>query len=47
LSALEKNELRSAATAVARKDENARELIDEIRSILRAPNTPAHETYER
>jgi signal transduction histidine kinase/DNA-binding response OmpR family regulator len=47
LSAMEKTELRSAATAVARKDETAQELIEEIRGILRAPNTPAHETYER
>src|SRR5687767_10268856 len=47
LSVLEQNELRSAATAVARKDQNAQELIDELRSILRAPNTSAHETYER
>jgi hypothetical protein len=47
MSALEQNELRSAATAVARKDQNAQELIDELRSILRAPNTSAHETYER
>ncbi|MGH7854175.1 MAG: response regulator [Candidatus Binatia bacterium] len=47
LTALEKSELRLAATAVARKDENAQELVYEIQSILRGPGAPAHETYER
>jgi PAS domain S-box-containing protein len=40
-------ELRSAANAVAKKDEHARELVYEIQNMLSGENTPAHEMTER
>ena len=43
----ERVELRSAANAVTRKDEEAHDLVHEIRSILRAPQARFEETYER
>jgi signal transduction histidine kinase/CheY-like chemotaxis protein len=41
LSASERAELRAAARAVARKDAQASELVEEIRNLLRAPQAPA------
>jgi PAS domain S-box-containing protein len=46
LTELERAELRAAASAVARKDEHADELVHEIRSMLQAPEALAEETYE-
>ncbi len=43
----ERAELRASASAVTRKDEQADELVHEIRNILRAPEARADETYER
>jgi hypothetical protein len=37
----ERTELRSAATAVTKKTEQADELLHEIRNILREPRAPA------
>ncbi|HEX9787709.1 MAG TPA: PAS domain S-box protein [Candidatus Binatia bacterium] len=43
----ERAELRSAASAISKKDQDARELVRELQSILRVPGAPAQETYER
>jgi CheY-like chemotaxis protein/anti-sigma regulatory factor (Ser/Thr protein kinase) len=43
----ERAELRAAASAVTKKDEQALELLHEIQSILRAPGAPPREIYER
>ena len=43
----ERAELRSAANAVARKDEHALELVYEIQNMLSGQTTPAHEMSER